>query len=132
MAIQQAWFAPVSDYDTGGGGEPLDDERFDALLSALDDALTASGDAGRFRTREADIHLWSFTRRLVVPEVTGAQMERIGSYLDDLAEQHPDHVDVIDYRRDFSPVLRPVPSHRPTPDPRSAAVRRHRPVPEQR
>ena len=100
MAIQQAWFPPVSDYDTGG--EPLDDERFDGLMAALDEALTAKETLADFE-READIHLWSFTRRLVVPEVTGAQMERIGSYLDDLAEQHPDHVDVIDYRRDFLP-----------------------------
>ncbi|MCY4573445.1 MAG: redoxin domain-containing protein [Gemmatimonadetes bacterium] len=100
MAIQQAWFPPVGDYDTGG--EPLDDERFDGLLAALDEALTARETLADFE-RQADIHLWSFTRRLVVPEVTGAQMERIGSYLDDLAEQHPDHVDVIDYRRDFLP-----------------------------
>ena len=111
MAIQQAWFAPVSDYDNGG--EPLDDARFDALMSALDDALTAEETLADFE-READIHLWSFTRRLVVPEVTGAQMERIGSYLDDLAEQHPDHVDVIDYRRDFLPSYAPS---RPTAPP---------------
>ena len=111
MAIQQAWFPPVSDYDTGG--EPLDDERFDGLLAALDEALTARETLADFE-READIHLWSFTRRLVVPEVTGAQMERIGSYLDDLAEQHPDHVDVIDYRRDFLPSYAPS---RPTAPP---------------
>ena len=111
MAIQQAWFPPVSGYDTGG--EPLDDERFDGLLAALDEALTAKETLADFE-READIHLWSFTRRLVVPDVTGAQMERIGSYLDDLAEQHPDHVDVIDYRRDFLPSYAPS---RPTAPP---------------
>ena len=100
MAIQQAWFPPVSDYDTGG--EPLDDERFDALMSALDGALTAQETLADFE-READIQLWSLTRRLAVPAVTDVQMERIQTYLDELAEAHPDHREVIEYRRTFLP-----------------------------
>ncbi len=100
MAIQQAWFPPVDDYDTGG--EPLDDERLDALLSALDGALTARETLADF-DREADIHLWSLTRRLAVPEVTADQMDRIQSYLDDLVERHPEHSETIEYRRTFLP-----------------------------
>lgn len=100
MAIQQAWFPPVSDYDTGGG--PLDDERFDGLMSALDEALTAKETLADF-DREADIHLWSLTRRLAVPEVSQAQLERIQSYLDDLAARHPEHSEMIEYRRTFLP-----------------------------
>ena len=99
-AIQQAWFPPVSDYDTGG--EPLDGERFDALMSALDEALGASETLADF-DREADIHLWGFTRRLAVPEVTAEQLERIQSYMDELAERHPDHHETIEYRRTFLP-----------------------------
>ena len=34
-----AWFPPLGDYDTGG--EPLDDERFEALMAVLDEALMA-------------------------------------------------------------------------------------------
>ena len=100
MAIQHAWFPPVSDYDTGG--ESLDDERFDALMSALDGALTAKETLADFE-READIHLWSLTRRLAVPEVTGVQLERTQSYLDELVEKHPDHREMIEYRRTFLP-----------------------------
>ncbi len=100
MAIQQAWFPPVDDYDTGG--EPLDDERFDGLMSALDEALTAKETLADFE-READIHLWSLTRRLAVPAVTDAQMEQIQSYLDELAERHPEHRETIEYRRTFLP-----------------------------
>ena len=100
MAIQQAWFPPVNSYDTGG--EPLDDERFDALLSALDAALTAKETLADFE-READIHLWSLTRRLAVPAVTDSQMEQIQTYLDQLVARHPDHRETIEYRRTFLP-----------------------------
>lgn len=100
MAIQQAWFPPVDDYDTGG--EPLDDERFAALMLVLDEALTARETLADF-DREADIHLWSLTRRLAVPEVTAEQMDRIQSYLDDLVERHPEHSETIEYRRTFLP-----------------------------
>ncbi len=100
MAIQKAWFPPVSDFETGGG--PLDDERFDGLMSALDDALTAPETLADF-DREADIHLWSFTRRLALADVTAGQMERIESYLGDVAEKHPDHHETIEYRRNFLP-----------------------------
>ena len=100
IAIQRDWFPPVSEYDTGG--EPLDDERFEGLMSALDAALNAKETLADFE-READIHLWSFTRRLAMPEVTDTQKERVDAYLDALAEEHPDHADIIEYRKDFLP-----------------------------
>ena len=101
VAIQRDWFPPVGEYDTGG--EPLDDERFDGLMSALAEALTAKETLADFE-READIHLWSFTRRLAMPEVTDSQKGRVDAFLDELAEEHPDHANVIEYRQTFLPV----------------------------
>lgn len=98
MAIQQTWFPPVSDYDTGG--EPLDDERFEELMSMLDAALTSKETLADF-DREASIHIWSLTRRLTMPAVTDAQMERVESYLDELAGEHPDSHAMIELRRSF-------------------------------
>jgi len=95
IALQQTWFPPIADYDTGG--EPLADEQFDELLSHLDAALTAEETLADFET-EADAQLWSFIRRLAVPEVTDEQKERASAYLEELAEQHPDHRTVIERR----------------------------------
>ena len=92
-AATQAWFPPIGDYDTGG--EPLDDESFEALLSTLDDALTADGTLAAFE-REAPIHIWNFIRRLAVPRVTDEQNERVSAYVEGFAEQHPDHSSVIE------------------------------------
>ena len=91
-AATQMWFPPLGDYDTGG--EPLDDERFEALMAALDEAMTAEetlADLGR----EADVHLWSLFRRLAVPTVTDEQKEQVSAYLTELGERHPDHADAI-------------------------------------
>ena len=92
-AATQAWFPPIGDYDTGG--EPLDDERFEALLSTLDEALTADETLADFE-REAPIHLWNFIRRLAVPRVTEEQNERVSAFLEGFAAQHPDHRAVIE------------------------------------
>ena len=95
VALQQMWFPPIADYDTGG--EPLPDEQFDELMSHLDAALTAEETLADFET-EADAQLWSFIRRLAVPEVTEEQKARATEYLEKLAEQHPDHRTVIEGR----------------------------------
>lgn len=91
-AATQIWFPPLDDYDTGG--DPLDDARFGALMAALDEAMTADetlADIGR----EANVHLWSFFRRLAVPTITDEQKERVSGYLTELGERHPDHADAI-------------------------------------
>ena len=91
-AATKVWFPPLSDYDTGG--EPLDDERFDALMAALDEAMTADETRADI-AREPNVHLWSFFRRLAVPTVTDEQKERVTAYLTELGGRHPDHADEI-------------------------------------
>ena len=91
-AATQVWFPPLSEYDTGG--EPLDDERFDALMADLDEALTARETLAD-PDRETKVHLWSFFRRLSVPTATDEQQERISAYLAELGERHPDHAAAI-------------------------------------
>ena len=93
VAAERPWFPPADQYDNGG--EPLLDEDFEALMAALDAAMTAEETLADF-DREADFHLWNFTRRLAVPEVGEEQQERINSYLDALAEEHPDSRDMIE------------------------------------
>ena len=95
VALQREWFPPISEYDNGG--EALDEEQFDELLSRLDAAMTADETLADFGT-EAEVHIWAFIRRLAVPEVTEEQMERATAYLDELAERHPDHRSMIEPR----------------------------------
>lgn len=91
-AALKQWFPPVSQYDTGG--QPLDDESFGALMTALDDALNASETLSDFE-QEGDIHLWNFVRRLMRPRITEAQSERIAAYMEELQARHPDHSEKI-------------------------------------
>ena len=91
-AATQTWFPPLGDYDTGG--EPLDDERFDALIAALDEAMTADETLADIE-REAGVHLWNFFRRLAVPTATEEQTDRVYAYLVGLGERHPDHAEAI-------------------------------------
>lgn len=91
-AALKQWFPPVSEYDTGG--EPLDDESFAALMSALDDALNAGETLSDFG-QEGDIHLWNFVRRLMRARITETQSERIAAYMEELQARHPDHSDAI-------------------------------------
>ena len=96
VALQRAWFPPISDYDTGG--QPLDDERFDGLLTHLDVALTAEETLADFGS-EAHAHLDAFLRRLAVPNVTDEQRARIDAYLAALVERHPDHHSTIEQQQ---------------------------------
>ena len=93
IAATQAWFPPIGDYDTGG--EPMDDERFDALLSALDEALTARETLARF-DREAPLHIWNFIRRFAVPWITLEQRKAVTAYVASFAEEYPDRAEVVE------------------------------------
>ena len=97
-AAERPWFAPAAEYDNGG--EPLSDESFEELMTALDAAMTAEETLADF-DREADFHIWSFTRRLAIAEVGEEQRERIDAYLDALAEEHPGSRDVIERNRNM-------------------------------
>ena len=92
-AATKMWFPPLSEYDTGG--EPLDDEKFDALVLAFDEAMTAGETLADF-DREADVHIWNFIRRIAIPQITDEQQERIAARFAALAEQHPEHRTMID------------------------------------
>lgn len=92
-AATQSWFPPIGDYDTGG--YVLDDERFDALLATLDDALTARETTARFN-REAPVHVWNFIRRLAIPWVTDEQREEVAAYVARFAEEYPDRAEVVE------------------------------------
>ncbi|MCY4398184.1 MAG: redoxin domain-containing protein [Gemmatimonadetes bacterium] len=95
VAAQREWFPPVSEYETDG--EPLDEEKFEALMAAVDEAMTAEETLADFE-REAVVHLMNFIRRLAPSEVGDEQKERIKAYLAELAEQHPDHSSLINQR----------------------------------
>ncbi|MDE2876044.1 MAG: peroxiredoxin family protein [Gemmatimonadota bacterium] len=86
-AAERPWFPDAARYDNGG--KPLSDESFEELMTALEAAMTAEETLADFES-EADFHLWSFRRRIAIPEVGEEQQERIGAYLEALAEQHPD------------------------------------------
>ena len=57
VALQRPWLPPIGEFDTGG--QPLDDERFDELLSHLEVALTAEESLANFET-EAEAHFDGF------------------------------------------------------------------------
>lgn len=92
-AATRSWFPPIGDYDTDG--YVLDDERFDALLATLDDALTAGETTARFN-REAPIHIWNFIRRLAVPWVTDEQREKVAEFVAEFANKYPDRAEVVE------------------------------------
>ena len=92
-AALASWLPPVERYDNGG--EPLSDEDFDELMAALEVAMKAKETLRDFE-REAEFHIRNLARRLMIPEVGEEQRERLGAYLDALAEEHPDHRDMIE------------------------------------
>lgn len=94
-AALQEWFPPIGDYDTDG--KPLDNVRFEGLMAALDNAMTAEETLVDFG-EEADLHLWNFVRRLARPWLTDEQKERVSAYLTGLQERHPAHSSTIGMR----------------------------------
>ena len=93
VAATEVWFPPLDDYDTGG--EPLDDERFEALMAALDNALTARPTLARFN-REAPLHIWNFIRRFASPWITAEQREAVAASVAAFAEEHPERAEVVE------------------------------------
>ncbi len=97
-AAERLWFPDAAKYDNGG--KPLSDESFEELMKALHVAMADEETLADF-DREANFHLWSFTRRIAVPEVGEKQQEKINDYLDALAEEHPDSRDMIEQNRNM-------------------------------
>ena len=95
VAATTAWFPPASDYRTDG--EPLDDDKFEALMTALDEAMAAEETLADFE-REAEVHLTNFVRRLGPADISDEQKERIKARLAELAEAHPEHAGAINRR----------------------------------
>ena len=95
VAAQEEWFPPISDYETEG--EPLEDEKFEALMTRSSRPLTAEETLADFK-REAEVHLMNFVRRLSPSEVSDDQKDRVKAYLAALAEEHPDHAGLINAR----------------------------------
>ena len=93
IAAQEAWFPPISDYDTDGEG--LEDRKFDALLATLKERLEAEETLADFE-REANIYLHEFTRRIMIPELTPEQTARASDYFTHLAQQRPENRDFVE------------------------------------
>ena len=84
----KTWYPPVQEFENDG--EPLEDERFDALMATLDEALTAEeslADIGH----SIEPAVQGFFRRIATPELSEEQTERATEYLSALAERYPEH-----------------------------------------
>ena len=79
------FFAAPDLYADGGAFE---DTQVDELLARLRTILSVPEVTDRFG-KEADDHLWNFTRFLRGGLVAPEQVARILSYLDEVAEEHP-------------------------------------------
>lgn len=96
VAAQRLWFPPIEEYDTGG--EALPDAKFDALLATLRERMEADATLADF-DREASVYLYSFARRVQIPELTPEQAEKAYAYYAELAERHPEHQGGIEKQR---------------------------------
>ena len=96
VAAQQLWFAPMDGYE----GETLADEDFDTLLATLKERMEAAETLADLE-REAPVYLHSFVRRVAMPELTAGQSEKTYAYFDQLAQEHPDHEQMFNQRRDM-------------------------------
>ena len=88
----KSWYPPVQGFENDG--ELLDDERFDALMASLDEAMTADetvADIGR----SIEPAVQGFFRRIAIPELSEDQSLRANHYLTGLAERHPEQEDLI-------------------------------------
>ena len=96
VAAQKLWFAPMDGYQ----GESLADAEFDELLATLQERMAADETLADFG-REAPIYLHSFVRRVAMPELTPEQSAKTSAYLEQLADEHPDHRQMIGQRREM-------------------------------
>ena len=86
------WYPPVQEFENDG--EPLDDERFDALMATLDEAMTAEETLADVE-RSIEPNVQGFFRRIAIPELSAEQTERASAYLTGLVEQYPEHERLI-------------------------------------
>ena len=86
------WYPPVQEFENDG--EPLDDERFDALMATLDEAMTAEETLADLE-RSIEPAVQGFLRRIAIPELSEEQTERASTYLTRLVDRHPEHESLI-------------------------------------
>jgi len=88
----KSWYPPVQEFENEGEG--LDDERFDALMASLDEAMTADETLADIE-RSIEPAVQGFFRRIAIPELSDEQSMRANHYLTGLAERHPEQETVI-------------------------------------
>ena len=81
------WYPPVSEYENDG--EPLEDERFDALMAAFEAAMTSDETLSDLE-RSVEPVVQGFLRRIAIPELSETQTEAATAYLRELVERHPE------------------------------------------
>ncbi|MYA63817.1 MAG: TlpA family protein disulfide reductase [Gemmatimonadetes bacterium] len=104
------WYPPVQEFDNGG--ELLEDGRFDALMAALDEAMTAEetlADPGR----SIYPNVQGFIRRIAIPWLSDEQTGRASAYLTSLVDRFPEHERQI--RRQISALEYNAPARRTIP-----------------
>jgi len=88
----KSWYPTVQEFENEGEG--LDDERFDALMASLDEAMTADETLADIE-RSIEPAVQGFFRRIAIPELSDEQSMRANHYLTGLAERHPEQETVI-------------------------------------
>ena len=88
----KSWYPPVQEFENEG--EPLDDERFDALMASLDEAMTADETLADLE-RSIEPAVQGFFRRIAMPELSEDQSLRANHYLMGLVERHPEQEALI-------------------------------------
>ena len=88
----KSWYPPVQEFENEG--EPLDDERFDALMASLDEAMTADETLADIE-RSIEPAVQGFFRRIAISELSEDQSLRANHYLMGLVERHPEQEALI-------------------------------------
>ena len=92
-AAFQSWYPPVGEYENDG--EPIEDERFDALMAAFDAAMTSDETLGDI-DRSVEPVVQGFLRRIAIPVLSETQQETATAYIRELVERHPEQSDYLD------------------------------------
>lgn len=88
----RTWYPPVQEFENEG--EPLDDERFDALMATLDEAMTAEETLADLE-RSIEPNVQGFFRRIAIPELSEEQTRKASEYLTELTELYPEHETLV-------------------------------------
>ncbi len=91
-AALKSWYPPVQEFENDG--EPLDDERFDALMASLDEAMTADETLADIEGSIEPV-VQGFFRRIAIPELSDEQSMKANHYLMGLVERHPEQETLI-------------------------------------